>query len=115
MESEGVTVTYGMQCKNATVTPPQALEAKPKAKPKAKELPPHPHDTNYASMGCTLKPLAKSAAAYKTIETYLENTKPSYYSAFTILDVWEVERVSADQHHSLLANPHAHQPCQFSG
>ena len=27
MESEGVTVTYGMQCKNATVTPPQALEA----------------------------------------------------------------------------------------
>ncbi|CAN0558241.1 unnamed protein product, partial [Ectocarpus sp. 12 AP-2014] len=64
----------------------------------AEEVPtvPHPTDVNYAALNADLKLVSPGSSEYKAIETYLENTKPSY-GDMGLFNVWAVDREGEGQ------------------
>lgn len=59
-------------------------------KKKAEQAKPHPYDTNYGLLKCSLDHVNESSDEFKVIKKYTDNTQG--YRKCKIIDIWRVGR-----------------------
>ncbi|XP_005100577.1 protein mono-ADP-ribosyltransferase PARP3 [Aplysia californica] len=94
--AEEVQKKYDMLAVLGDIEMAQSIQKdKEKAEKESKEdTVPHPLDTNYGLLNCTLDHVDKSSKQYKLLEKYFLATEGSSWRKMKLKEIWEVDRAS---------------------